>query len=256
MRYIREEVLRVKRTTLVSATEMSEFPAYLHFSEIGQINFLDQSTEPDITYFSVPISTATKFERLYQLLCSFQGEPTMVFCNFREATASIHEYLNENGYDAVIYHGGMEQEERERALIKFRNGSYYTLICTDLGSRGLDIPEIQHVVHFQYPQSKEAFIHRNGRTARMKANGSAYLLINSDDETPEYIDVPNNQYKIKKEGILENLLTTDELAIYLRKTPKWVRDNRVTLGIPSLRIGKHLRFHQKDIDDWLRQCAI
>lgn len=199
MRYIREEVLRVKRTTLVSATEMSEFPAYLHFSEIGQINFLDQSTEPDITYFSVPISTATKFERLYQLLCSFQGEPTMVFCNFREATASIHEYLNENGYDAVIYHGGMEQEERERALIKFRNGSYHTLICTDLGSRGLDIPEIQHVVHFQYPQSKEAFIHRNGRTARMKANGSAYLLINSDDETPEYIDVPNNEYKIKKE---------------------------------------------------------
>ena len=123
----------------------------------------------------------------------------MVFCNFREATASILEYLEENGYEAVIYHGGMEQEERERALIKFRNGSYHTLICTDLGSRGLDIPEIQHVVHFQYPQSKEAFIHRNGRTARMKANGSAYLLINSDEETPEYIDIPNEEYKTKKE---------------------------------------------------------
>lgn len=199
MRYIREEMLRVKRTTLVSATEMAEFPAYLHFSEIGKINFLDQSTEPDITYFSVPVTTATKFERLFQLLCSFEGEPAMVFCNFREATASILEYLEENGYEAVIYHGGMEQEERERALIKFRNGSYHTLICTDLGSRGLDIPEIQHVVHFQYPQSKEAFIHRNGRTARMKANGSAYLLINSDEETPEYIDIPKEVYTINKE---------------------------------------------------------
>jgi superfamily II DNA/RNA helicase len=199
MRYIREEVIRVKRTTLVSATEMAEFPAYLNFSDVGKINFLDQSTEPDITYFSVPVTTATKFERLFQLLCSFEGEPAMVFCNFREATASILEYLEENGYEAVIYHGGMEQEERERALIKFRNGSYHTLICTDLGSRGLDIPEIQHVVHFQYPHSKEAFIHRNGRTARMKANGSAYLLINSDEETPEYIDIPNEEYKIKKE---------------------------------------------------------
>ena len=199
MRYIREELVRLKRTTLVSATEMSEFPSYLHFSEIGKINFLDRSTEPDISFYKVPVTTATKFDRLYHLLCSFQGNPTIVFCNFREATASIHEFLDEQGFEAVIYHGGMEQEERERALIKFRNGSYHTLICTDLGSRGLDIPEIQHVVHFQYPQSKEAFIHRNGRTARMKANGSAYLLINSEEETPDYIDIPNEEYKIKKE---------------------------------------------------------
>ena len=199
MRYIREELVRLKRTTLVSATEMSEFPSYLHFSEIGKINFLDRSTEPDISFYKVPVTTATKFDRLYQLLCSFQGEPTMVFCNFREATASIYEFLDKQGFEAVIYHGGMEQEERERALIKFRNGSYHTLICTDLGSRGLDIPEIQHVVHFQYPRSKEAFIHRNGRTARMKANGSAYLLINSEEETPDYIDIPNEEYKIKKE---------------------------------------------------------
>jgi len=81
----------------------------------------------------------------------------------------------------------MEQDERERALIKFRNGSQHTLVCTDLGSRGLDIPEIQHVIHFQYPQSQEAFTHRNGRTARMKANGSSYLLLNADEELPAYI---------------------------------------------------------------------
>jgi ATP-independent RNA helicase DbpA len=90
----------------------------------------------------------------------------------------------------------MEQDERERALIKFRNGSYHTLICTDLGSRGLDIPEIQHVVHFQYPHSEEAFIHRNGRTARMKANGSSYLLINKEENTPDYIQLPDAEYKL------------------------------------------------------------
>jgi len=90
----------------------------------------------------------------------------------------------------------MEQDERERALIKFRNGSHHTLICTDLGSRGLDIPEIQHVVHFQYPQNKESYIHRNGRTARMKANGSAYLMLNSDEQNPDYLEIPNSEYKM------------------------------------------------------------
>jgi ATP-independent RNA helicase DbpA len=97
-------------------------------------------------------------------------------------------------YEAVAYHGGMEQEDRERALIKFRNGSFHTLVCTDLGSRGLDIPEIQHVVHFQYPQNVEAYTHRNGRTARMKANGSAYLMINKSEETPDYLEVPSTAY--------------------------------------------------------------
>jgi ATP-independent RNA helicase DbpA len=90
----------------------------------------------------------------------------------------------------------MEQDERERALIQFRNGSFHTLICTDLGSRGLDIPEIQHVVHFQFPQSEEAFIHRNGRTARMKSNGSSYLLLNKDENTPDYLEVPRSEFKL------------------------------------------------------------
>ena len=102
--------------------------------------------------------------------------------------------MSEKGFDSVVYHGGMEQEERERALIQFRNGSFHTLICTDLGSRGLDIPEIQHVVHFQFPQSEEAYIHRNGRTARMKANGSSYVLVNKDENTPDYLSAPENEF--------------------------------------------------------------
>jgi ATP-independent RNA helicase DbpA len=119
-----------------------------------------------------------------------------VFCNFREATESVHNQLLDKGYDSIIYHGGMEQDERERALIQFRNGSFHTLICTDLGSRGLDIPEIQHVVHFQFPHSEEAFIHRNGRTARMKSNGSSYLLLNKDENTPDYLEVPRSAFNL------------------------------------------------------------
>jgi ATP-independent RNA helicase DbpA len=196
MRFICEEFKKLKRTTLVSATELKGVPNYLPFKEHQTVNFLDRSTEPDIRFWKFPVTKNTKFERLFDLLCSFNGELTIVFCNFREATDEIVKYLDANDYEAIAYHGGMEQEERERALIKFRNGSYHTLICTDLGSRGLDIPEIQHVVHFQYPQNKEAYVHRNGRTARMKANGSSYLLISSDETTPEYIQLPQIEYKI------------------------------------------------------------
>ncbi len=196
IKFIYQEFISLNNTTLVSATEHKEFPEYLDFKSPTIINHLSNSEEPSITFWQFPVKSSTKFERLFDLLCSFTGELTIVFCNFREATESVSEYLNENGYESIIYHGGMEQDERERALIKFRNGSYHTLICTDLGSRGLDIPEIQHVVHFQYPHSEEAFIHRNGRTARMKANGSSYLLINKEENTPDYIQLPDAEYKL------------------------------------------------------------
>lgn len=208
MKFIREEFNRLQHTTLVSATELAEYPNYLHFDKPGIINLLDKSEEPNIQFFKVPTNSTSKYSTLLKLLSSFDGEPAIVFCNFREATDEIVKYLDSNHYESVAYHGGMEQEERERALIKFRNGSYHTLICTDLGSRGLDIPEIQHVVHFQYPHNKEAYIHRNGRTARMKANGSAYLMINSDEQLPDYIEIPSSEYKIISQDPIQSAWVT------------------------------------------------
>lgn len=199
MSYINEEFRRLEKVTLVSATEHKEFPPYLSFDQPEIINHLAFAEDPSIHFWKYPVRNQNKFERLFDLLCSFRGELSIVFCNFREATESVCAYLQENGYDAIVYHGGMEQDERERALIKFRNGSFHTLICTDLGSRGLDIPEIQHVVHFQFPQSEEAFIHRNGRTARMKANGSSYLFMNPDERSPDYLNVPREEFKLPKE---------------------------------------------------------
>ncbi len=78
----------------------------------------------------------------------------------------------------------MEQDERERALLKFRNDSAKILITTDLAARGLDIPEVESIVHYQLPPKEDAFIHRNGRTARMNAKGFAYLIMKEDDNFP------------------------------------------------------------------------
>lgn len=200
MKFIYSELTNLRRTRLVSATKLDEFPAFLSFEQPAVVDFLHQAKELELSYWKFPVTTDTKFERLFDLLCSFKGELAIVFCNFREATESVMDYLEERNYEATVYHGGMEQEDRERALLKFRNGSSHTLICTDLGSRGLDIPEIQHVVHFQYPHSKEAFIHRNGRTARMKANGSCYLLINREENIPDYVEIPSEEYSVSKKN--------------------------------------------------------
>ena len=78
----------------------------------------------------------------------------------------------------------MEQDERERAILKFKNESCRILVTTDLASRGLDIPEVESIVHYQLPPKEDAFIHRNGRTARMNAKGYAYLIMTEDENFP------------------------------------------------------------------------
>jgi superfamily II DNA/RNA helicase len=119
-----------------------------------------------------------------------------VFCNHREAVDRISNLLWDAGLIHDLFHGGMEQDDRERALLKFRNGSHRLLITTDLASRGLDIPEIEYVIHYQLPHNEEAFVHRNGRTARMHAKGTAYLIVTEDEKLdylhiqPEFEELP------------------------------------------------------------------
>ena len=86
----------------------------------------------------------------------------------------------------------MEQEDRERALYKFRNGSCPVLISTDLAARGLDIPRVSNIVHYHLPVNQEAFIHRNGRTARWEATGASYLILHAEEALPDYVpdDLP------------------------------------------------------------------
>ena len=199
--FITHELERLEKTTLVSATELAEIPDFFPVKDFETIHFLASQNEPDFIKWKVTVNPDSKFDGLLNLLASFRGEQTIVFCNFREATEKIVEYLDEHFYPAVFYHGGMEQDDRERALLKFRNGSEHTLVCTDLGSRGLDIPEIKHVVHFQYPHSQEAFTHRNGRTARIQKQGNIYLLVNSGETVPDYIEIPEVEFKLTREKL-------------------------------------------------------
>ncbi len=136
-----------------------------------------------------------KLETLYNLLCTLGYHSTLVFCNYRESVERVVGYLKARKFPCDMFHGGMEQPDRERALYKFRNGSCAVLISTDLAARGLDIPGIENVVHYHPPVNEEAYTHRNGRTARWEASGNAYLVLHAEERVPEYISEDIETYE-------------------------------------------------------------
>ncbi|MBC8054281.1 MAG: DEAD/DEAH box helicase [Sphingobacteriaceae bacterium] len=185
MAYIIKSLPGLERRILTSATQMEEVPAFAGLKNATEINFLQTGKSAQHLRQKAVISKAAdKLDTLFSLICKIGGAPTLVFCNHREAVERISDLLYEKGLFHDIFHGGMEQEERELALIKFRNGSHNILITTDLASRGLDIPEIEYIVHYQLPHNEQAFLHRNGRTARMHAKGTSYLILTEDEKLP------------------------------------------------------------------------
>ena len=185
MSYIIGKLLSLKQRILTSATAMNDIPAFTGISHPAEINFLkDIKVVPDLKLKKVLTTAADKLDTLFQLICKIGNKPMLIFCNHRETVDRISDLLIDKDLAHDIFHGGMEQDERERAILKFRNGSIKMLITTDLASRGLDIPEVEYIVHYQLPYTEEAFLHRNGRTARMNAKGTAYLVIADDEKYP------------------------------------------------------------------------
>lgn len=183
MAYIIRQLPNLKKRMLTSATKMQEIPSFTGIRNPAEVDFLENATNaPDIKLKAVISPAADKLDTLFSLICTIGDKATLVFCNHREAVDRISDLLWNRGIVHDVFHGGMEQEDRERALIKFRNGSHRLLITTDLASRGLDIPEIEFVVHYQLPHTREAFLHRNGRTARMHAKGTSYLILTEDEK--------------------------------------------------------------------------
>ncbi len=197
MKIILNELSSIKYKMLVSATKMKDIPNYIEMNKAFIIDNIKGDNKINIREHLVKFK-GDGIDALDSLLKSFQNERSMVFCNYREVTEDISFKLRKRGIINEFYHGGLEQNERERALIKFRNGSSTILICTDLGSRGIDIPKINHILHYQFPSNEEAFVHRKGRTARMSASGNSYLLVKEGNELPIYIKESEHEVKIIK----------------------------------------------------------
>lgn len=185
MSYIIGKLLSLKQRLLTSATSMDEIPGFTGVSRPVTINYLQNAAvAPDLKLKKVVTTAEEKLDTLLQLICKIGDKNMLIFCNHRETVDRISDLLIDQELGHDIFHGGMEQDERERALLKFRNGSIKILITTDLASRGLDIPEVACIIHYQLPYTEDAFLHRNGRTARMNAKGTAYLIIADEEKYP------------------------------------------------------------------------
>lgn len=205
---ILEALPNIKRKILASATELKEYPNFISFEESVSLNFLDnEDNKPSITFKKLISPTQHKLKNLFKLICSLGEKKILIFCNHRDAVEHISELLQNRDLIHDVFHGGLEQRDRELSILKFRNNSNRILITTDLAARGLDIPEIDVIIHYQLPSKEDAFIHRNGRTARMHNTGEVILLLKPDDDFPY---IPSNT----EELILEENYPLPENAPY------------------------------------------
>ena len=183
----------LRQRILTSATDLADIPPFVGLRQHARLDFLDSLPAPQLQVFQVASPVADKLETLFQLLCKLGGRATIVFLNHRESVERVGDFLGLRRIPHSIFHGGLDQPLRERQLAKFRNGSTNVLVTTDLAARGLDIPEIEVIVHYQLPPTEDTFTHRNGRTARMHAAGTVYLLLGPEEHLPAFLqqDLPH-----------------------------------------------------------------
>ncbi len=177
---------KVNQKILTSATQGIHIPKFVGLRKPLTIDYSQEGIRHlEIKAVLSPIKD--KLETLAHLLAHIGNQNGIIFCNFKDAIQRVSDFLTDNGVSHGIFHGGLEQIERERSLIKFRNGTHQILLATDLAARGIDVPELKFIIHYHLPIKKEEFTHRNGRTARMNREGIAYVIQYEKEDLPDFI---------------------------------------------------------------------
>ena len=177
---------RLQKRILTSATEAEEWPDFLELHEPTVINHLDAGNAR-LAIKSIISPEKDKLVTLGNALRHLGAQPGIIFCNYKDSIQRVSDFLTEQKISHACFYGGMEQKERERSLIKFRNGTHQLLLATDLAARGIDVPEIKFIIHYHLPHHAHEFTHRNGRTARMHREGTAYVLHWQKEQLPDFI---------------------------------------------------------------------
>lgn len=201
IRKILEQVRPDRQILMWSATWPKEVQRLARdfLGDYVQINVgsLELSANHNITQHVRVIEETEKNEELGKLLEELYraGNPgkILIFTTTKRRCDQISMQIRRYGYDAVGMHGDKSQQERERALNRFRNARSCILVATDVAARGLDVDGIKVVINYDYPQQTEDYVHRIGRTGRSNATGEAYTFFTY------------NERKMAKElvGILE-----------------------------------------------------
>lgn len=188
LKFIMGYLANVTKRILTSATKGASIPAYLKMEGAKTLNFLTEKPSSKLTIKTVISPSENKHNTLVDLLHHVGNTPGIVFCNTKERLEDLSRFLNKRSLPHTCFYGDMEQHDRERALIKLRNGSVSVLLASDLAARGIDIPEMSYIIHYEIPSSYQEYTHRNGRTARVDSKGTAYLIKAEKETFPEFIE--------------------------------------------------------------------
>ena len=189
----------VTHRILLSATDCPEIPRFITLDEnTEKLDYSDgdEQVPHRITLYEVHSPQKDKLDTLGLLLSDLGQQSSIVFVGYRESVERVAQYLRKQQVAVSDFHGGMEQDLRERALFRFASGACNVLVSTDLASRGLDLPEIDNIIHYHLPLDEAAFVHRNGRTARWEASGKAYLLLGPEEHLPDFVHTEPETYRI------------------------------------------------------------
>ena len=189
MKGIAYALSNLNKRVLTSATQGVEVPGFMQLRNPKTINYLEEKKNLNLEIKAVVVQQKSKLKTLVDLLQYIGNQQGIIFCNLRDSIAGVSDYLTKHNISHTCFSGGMEQRERERSLIKFRNGTSQLLIATDLAARGIDIPDMEYIIHYELPYAYEEFTHRNGRTARAEASGIAYVLQLENKRLPDFIKV-------------------------------------------------------------------
>ena len=188
----------LQRRLLLSATDADEIPHFINLDSARRLDFLnsDEQVPARVTIHEVRSPMNDKLEELAKLLRSFGSMSSIVFLNYRDGVERTADYLRRQGFVVSHFHGGLEQRQREDALYSFSNGSANVLVSTDLASRGLDIPDVDNIIHYHLPLSEDGYVHRVGRTARWEAKGRTFFVLGPSEHLPDFIDGDIQTYQL------------------------------------------------------------
>lgn len=186
LKIICSSLYHVKKRILTSATNQVEIPRFVNLESPKIVNNLKKG-DGVLKIKSILSADKDKLESLSDALLKLNGKSGILFCNYKDSINRVSDFLSHKGISHGCFYGGLEQHDRELALIKFRNGSHNLIVATDLAARGLDIDKIDFIMHYHLPLREHEFIHRNGRTARMHNNGTVFILHHSDEKLPDFI---------------------------------------------------------------------
>ena len=201
MKKIFGRLKNVSRIMLTSATKADVLPDFLKLTDPLVLDYTERNSElrRRTRVHRVDSDANDKLETLATLLWNLASESggyqkSIVFVNHRESAERTAAWLRRRDIPAVLYHGALDQRDRETAIAMFNNGSRPILVATDLAARGLDIDGVRNVIHYHQPLTSETYTHRNGRTARVDAEGDIYVLVGPQEDVKEYIGFDTTRY--------------------------------------------------------------